>query len=110
MANKYFRKYLIPSATTETAIYTVPDANTAVVSSLRITNANANNATITVSVYALGGATEYFVLNGNSLPSNATFDTFSGVPLILEATAVLKVESSVATVHFYLSYLEMDRN
>ena len=110
MANKYFRKYLIPSATTETAIYTVPDANTAVVSSLRITNANANNATITVSVYALGGATEYFVLKGYGLPSNATMDTFSGVPLILEATDVLKVESSVATVHFYLSYLEMDRN
>jgi hypothetical protein len=110
MANKYFRKYSIPSATTETTLYTVPDANTAVVSSLRITNGNASNATVTVSVYALGEATEYFVLKGYSLPTNATMDVFSGVPLVLEATDVLKIESSVATVHFYLSYLEMDRN
>ena len=110
MANKYFRKYNIPSAATETTFYTVPAANTAVISSLRITNGNANNATIIVSVYALGGATEYFVLKGYNLPTNATMDVFSGVPLILEATDVLKIESSVATVHFYLSYLEMDRN
>jgi hypothetical protein len=110
MANKYLRKYVIPSANTETTLYTVPAGNTAVVSSLRVTNANASNATITVSVFPLGGATEYFVLTGYSLPTNATMDTFSGVPLVLEATDVLKVESSVATVTFYLSYLEMDRN
>lgn len=110
MANKYFRKYVIPSATTETDLYTVPAANTAILSSLRVTNGNSNSATLTVSVFALGGATEYFVLKGYSLPTNATMDVFSGVPLVLEATDVLKVESSVATVHFYLSYLEMDRN
>ena len=110
MANKYLRKYVIPSATTETTLYTVPDANTAVVSSLRITNGNASNASITVSVFPLGGATEHFVLKTYSLPTNATMDAFSGVPLVLEATDVLKVESSVATVTFYLSYLEMDRN
>lgn len=110
MANKYLRKYVIPSATTETELYTVPAANTAVASSLRITNGNANNATITVSVYPLGGATEYFLLKSYSLPTNATMDALSGVSLVLEASDVLKIESSVATVHFYLSYLEMDRN
>ena len=110
MANKYLRKYVIPSATTETALYTVPAANTAVVSSLRITNGNANNATITVSVYPLGGGTEYFLLKGYSLPANATMDALSGVSLVLEASDVLKIEASVTTVHFYLSYLEMDRN
>lgn len=110
MANKYFRKYAIPSATTETTLYTVPAGNTAVVNSLRITNGNASNGSITVSVFPLGGATEYFVLKAYSLPTNATMDVFSGVPLVLEATDVLKIESSVATVSFYLSYLEMDRN
>lgn len=110
MANKYFRKYLVPSAASESEMYVVPDANTAIISSLRVTNANANNATITVSAYPSGGATEYFLLKGYSLPPNATMDVFSGVPLILEATDELKVEASVATVHFYLSYLEIDRN
>lgn len=110
MANKYLRKYLIPSAGSEATLYTVPDANTAVASSLRITNANVANATVTVSVFPLGGATEYFVIKGYSLPTNATMDALSGVPLVLQATDILKVEASVATVHFYLSYLEMDRN
>lgn len=110
MANKYLRKYVIPSATTETTLYTVPAANTSIVSSLRITNGNASNATITVSVFPLGGGTEYFLLKDYSLPVNATMDALSGVSLVLEASDVLKIESSVATVHFYLSYLEMDRN
>jgi len=45
-----------------------------------------------------------------SLPTNQTLDVLSGVPCILEATDVIKVTSSLATVDFYLSYLEMDRN
>ena len=109
MANKYLRKYLTPSAATETAIYTVPSANTSVVSSLRVTNENANQATLTVAVYPLGGGTPYYVLRSYALPTNQTMDVFSGVPLILEATDVLKVTASVASVDFYLSYLEMDR-
>jgi len=44
------------------------------------------------------------------LPTNQTMDVFSGVPCILEATDVLKVTASVATVTFVLSYLETDRS
>jgi hypothetical protein len=44
------------------------------------------------------------------LPTNATMDVFSGVPLNMEETDVLKVTSSVTTVDFVISYLEMDRN
>lgn len=109
MANKYLRKYLTPSAATETTIYTVPSANTSVVSSLRVTNENASSASLTVAVYPLGGGTPYYLLRSYSLPTNQTMDAFSGVPLVLEATDVLKVTSSVASVDFFLSYLEMDR-
>lgn len=109
MANKYLREYLIPSAATETELYTVPNANLAVLSSLRVTNANANSATLTVTVYPEGGATGYHVLKTYALPTNATMDVFSGVAIVLSATDVLKVTSSVATVHFYLSYMEVDR-
>jgi len=42
--------------------------------------------------------------------TTTTVDVFNGVPCVLEAGDALKVESSVASTHFYLSYLEMDRN
>jgi hypothetical protein len=110
MANKYFRKYLTPSAATETTIYTVPSENTSVLSSLRVTNENGSSASLTMAVYPLGGATPYYVLRSYVLPSNQTMDALSGVPCVLEATDVIKVTSSVANVDFWLSYLEMDRN
>ena len=110
MANKYFRKNLIPSATTETTIYTVPTANTAVIRSLRVTNANTSRGNVTVSQYNSGSGTENFLLKNYALPIDTTVDVFNGVPCVLEAGDALKVESSVASTHFYLSYLEMDRN
>lgn len=110
MANKYLRKYLTPSAATETTIYTVPAANTAVLASLRVTNRNASSTNLSVNVFPGGGATAYAALKLYVLPPNQTMDVFSGVPCILEAADVLKVTSSQSTVDFYLSYLEMDRN
>lgn len=110
MANKYFRDYLIPSAATETTIYTVPAANAATVRSLRVTNGNASGALITVVHYESGGVTPHYLLKAKSLTANGSFDVFNGVPLNMEEGDVLKVTSSVATVTFYLSYLEMDRS
>lgn len=110
MANKYFRKHLTPSAATETTIYTAPAANTGVLSSLRVTNRNASTTALTVNVYPGGGATAYCLLKAYALPTNQTMDILSGVPCVLEAGDVIKVTSSVATVDFYLSYLEIDRS
>jgi hypothetical protein len=110
MANKYLRKYLTPAAATETTIYTAPAANTGVLSSLRVTNRNASTTALTVNVYPAGGATAYCLLKTYSLPTNQTLDVLSGVPCVLEAADVIKVTSSLATVDFYLSYLEIDRS
>lgn len=110
MSNKYLRQPLIPAATTETIIYTVPAANTAMLSSLRVTNGNASVASITVNMYPAGGATAHRLLKTYQLPTSQTMDVFSGVPCILEATDVLKVTASVADVTFVLSYLEVDRS
>jgi hypothetical protein len=109
MANKYLRKYLTPSAATETTIYTVPAANLAIVSSLRVTNTSASTTNLTAAVYPEGGATPYYVLKSYVLPANATMDIFSGVSIVLSASDVLKVTSSQADSDFYLSYLEVDR-
>jgi hypothetical protein len=109
MANKYLRKYLTPSAATETTIYTAPTANNAIVSSLRVTNDNASTTNLAVALYPEGGATPYKALKAYVLPPSQTMDVFSGVPLIMQAGDILKVTSSVADVDFWLSYLEIDR-
>jgi len=108
MANKYFRDHVVPDATTETDLYTAPDITTAIMRSLRVTNANASDTSITVSQYDSGGSQRY-LLKDYPLSSNNTVDVFNGVPCILEAGDKITVESSVSTVHFYLSYLEVDR-
>ena len=110
MANKYLRKYLIPDATTETEIYTVPEANAAVLSSLRVTSGNAATAIISVTLYPEGGAIPYFLLNYYALSIGGTMDVFSGISCVMQSGDVLKVEASVADITFYLSYLELDRN
>lgn len=107
MANKYFRKVLIPSAATETTIYTVPEANSAVVRSLRVTNNG--NATSQVTVTHTGTGTTYYLQKNRPLEVNGTFDVFSGIPCVLESGDNLRVTSSAAAVNFYLSYLEVDR-
>ena len=109
MANKYFREYLIPAASTETEIYTVPAANAATIRSLRITNANTTTGFMTVSHYEAGGSTPHYLLKAKTLAPNTTLEVFNGVPLNMQEGDVLKVTSTVSTVTFYLSYLEMDR-
>ena len=109
MANKYFRKYLSPLAAAETAMYTVPAANTGLLSSLRVTNGNALTALIDVAVYPLGGVNPYYLIKDHCLTTNASMDALSGVVCVMEATDILKVTSSRADCDFYLSYLEVDR-
>ena len=108
MANKYFRKVLIPSAATETTIYTVPSANSAIVRSLRVTNNGTGTASVTIT--HTGTGTTYYLQKNRALEVNGTFDVFNGIPCVLETGDELRVTSSIAGVNFYLSYLEIDRS
>lgn len=108
MANKFLRKYLISEANTPETIYTVPAANSALLSSLRITNSNTATAEINVSVSPTGVAA-HKVLDRYLLPVDATMDVFSGVPLVLETGDALTVEATEDDVVFWLSYMEVDR-
>lgn len=110
MANKYFRQYHESVASAAHTLYTVPPANSAIINSLRVTNANSADALVSVTIYPLGGATAYKVLRDMFLPVNGSMDVFSGIPCILEATDELEVESDQDDIVFYLSYLEVDRN
>jgi len=109
MANKYFRQYYESVSAFEHTLYTVPAANSAIVNSLRVTNANSTDALINVAIYPGGGATAYKVLRDSFLPVNGSMDVFSGIPCILEAGDELTVEASEDDIVFYLSYLEVDR-
>ena len=109
MANKYFRQFKSPAAATEETLYTVPDANTAILTSLRVTNANSASTLLDVRVQPEGSATKYSLLSNHFLPVNATMDVFSGLSCVVQAGDVLTIESSQADVDFYLSYLEIDR-
>ena len=110
MADKYFHQRLIPAAATETTIYTVPAANTAIIKSLRVTNASGNQSDITVSQYETSGGAAGYLYHAQPLAHSASVDVFAGVPCILEESNVLKVTSTRADVTFYLSYLEVDRD
>lgn len=110
MANKYLKQVVIPLAATETTIYVVPEANTAIARSLRVTNANGSRAAVTVTQYSAGSSTAHYLLKSTVIATNSTYDVFNGVPLVLTEGDTLKVTSTLAPVHFYLSYLEVDRN
>jgi hypothetical protein len=111
MSNRYLRQDLIPDAGVETTIYTVPAATTGIARSLRVTNANANATNVTVTQYSADApATTIYLLKNKVLAANASVDVFNGVPCVVESGDVLKVTSSAASGHFYLSYLEVDRN
>jgi hypothetical protein len=110
MADKFLQKNAIPSAATETTLYTVPAATTAILKSLRVTNANASSSNITVIQNDSGSTTDHFLFKDQALAADASVDVFAGVPVVLESGDKLNVQSSQATVHFYLSYLEVDRN
>ena len=109
MANKYFRQYHESAANTPYTLYTVPDANMSILSSLRVTNANSTDALVSVIIYPEGGATAYHVLRDMFLPVNGSMDVFSGIPCVMQAGDELEVEADQNDVVFYLSYLEIDR-
>lgn len=108
MANKYLRKHAIATANTPVNLYTVPDANSGILSSLRVTNTGVSSAQISATVSPTGTVGRK-VLQKYLLVPDGTLDVLSGVPLVLEAGDVLTIESSESNVAFWLSYLEVDR-
>jgi len=109
MADRFLQANVIPSAATETTLYTVPAATTAIVKSLRVTNANASSSDITVIQNDSGDATDHYLYKDQALAADASVDVFGGTPLVLETGDSISVVSSQATVTFYLSYMEVDR-
>ena len=89
---------IAPSATTATAIYTVPSATEAVVSSVTVCNRGASAATYRLMVRPNGAAlaNEHYIVYDTSIAANDTVILTIG--LTLDAGDVLEVYTSSSNV------------
>jgi hypothetical protein len=91
-----------PSTTTETDLYTVPSATSAVASSIIICNRGASQASFRVSISAGGGATanKDYIYYDLLIAGNDTFIATIGVTLA--TTDKVRVYASLSNLSFSL--------
>jgi len=92
---------IAPSATTATAIYTVPSATEAVVSSVTVCNRAATSGTFRLAVRPDGAtlANQHYVVYDTSISPNDTVILTIG--LTLDAADVLEAYASSADMTFH---------
>ena len=92
---------IAPSATTATAIYTVPSATEAVVSSVSVCNRSGSTATFRLSVRPDGAtlANQHYLVYDASVAANDTIILTIGVTM--DATDVLEAYASTADLTFH---------
>lgn len=89
-----------PSATTDTDIYTVPSATTAVISSIVIANRDSSSATYRIAVRPNGASianSQYIAYNVTVGASDSTVLTLG---ITMDAADVLTVYASTANLTF----------
>jgi hypothetical protein len=91
-----------PAANTATTLYTVPSGNSAVCSSITISNGSGANTNVSVQVAvanAASAANQYIVQNNNLVANDTLFLTLG---VTLAATDVVRVTATGANVAFNL--------
>jgi len=96
-----------PLATTATAIYTVPSATQAVVSSVTVCNRSGTDATYRISIRPAGASlsNEHYLVYNSTASANDTVIFTIGITLA--ATDVLEVYASSADLTFQAFGTEM---
>ena len=89
-----------PAATTLTTLYTVPAATNAVVSSITVANLAATTATFRIAVRPAGASIATSQYIGYDITVGASDTTVLTMGVTMNATDVLSVYSSTATVTF----------
>lgn len=91
-----------PSATTLTALYTVPAATSAVVSTISVCNQSATPTSFRISVAPAGAAdtASQYLYYDVVIPANDTFIATIGITLA--TTDVVRVYNTLATCSFSL--------
>ena len=106
MANSFVNKKVDLTTTSATTLYTVPDATTAIIKSIIVSEDSGNADTITVTITDTASAV-FSLFKTKSISANGTTELLSG-PLVVEESEVVKVTAATANrLHVVLSALEI---
>ena len=105
MANSFINKKVDLTTTSATTLYTVPDATTAIIKSILVSEDSGNADTITVTITDTASAV-FSLFKTKSISSNGTTELLSA-PLVLQQNEILKVTAATANrLHVVLSALQ----
>ena len=105
MANSFVNKKVDLTTTSVTILYTVPDAATAIVKSILVSEDSGNADTITVTITDTSDAV-FSLFKTKAISANATTELLTA-PLVLQQNEVLKVTAATANrLHVVLSALQ----
>jgi len=105
LANSFVNKKVDLTSTSATVLYTVPDASTAIVKSILVSEDSGNADTITVTITDTSDAV-FSLFKTKAISANATTELLTA-PLVLQQKEVLKVTAATANrLHVVLSALE----
>ena len=105
MANSFVNKKADLTSTSATTLYTVPDATTAIIKSILVSEDSGNADTIPVTITDTSDAV-FSLFKTKSISANGTTELLSA-PLILQESEVLKVTAATANrLHVVLSALQ----
>ena len=94
MANSFVNKKVDLTTTSVTILYTVPDAATAIVKSILVSEDSGNADTITVTITDTSDAV-FSLFKTKSISANGTTELLTA-PLVLQQKEVLKVTAATA--------------
>jgi len=105
LANSFVNKKVDLTTTSATTLYTVPDATTAIIKSILVSEDSGNADTITVTITDTADAV-FSLFKTKAISANATTELLTA-PLVLQQKEVLKVTAATANrLHVVLSALE----
>ena len=105
MANSFVNKKVDLTTTSVTTLYTVPDATTAIIKSILVSEDSGNADTIAVTITDTASAV-FSLFKTKSISANGTTELLSA-PLVLQESEVLKVTAATANrLHVVLSALQ----
>ena len=105
MANTFVNKKVDLTTTSVTTLYTVPDATTAIIKSILVSEDSGNADTITVTITDTSDNV-FSLFKTKSISANGTTELLSA-PLVLQQNEILKVTAATANrLHVVLSALQ----
>ena len=106
MANTFVNKKVDLTSTSETTLYTVPSATTAVIKSILVSDDSGSGSTITITLTDTDSAV-FSLFNVKSISASGTSELLSA-PLVAKESEIIKVTAAAANrLHVVLSALEI---